>query len=354
MQTTASIQRRDNLPLLPVDQLLIMPGTGGGGGRRRREARDVEGGREAGVRVRAEHLELFRRNGFDFVERRPDGRLAPVQGGEGGGGKAGGVWGGSFIQTQQQPGAGPQAAGGSAAPAEGQAASAGGSAPAAAAAADDGVALVGPDSGAMQQRGGALAAEAGAEAAGAPTVEAEAGAGPGAMPAAEGGAAAAEGGSGWADGEDGEDGAGGGQWGDGGGASAVGAGDGDGGGGGELLLSCVPVSRATGQLGAEDVAELVALIRAGAPTGRGPGGGGGTAAVQQQRAWEEELRPSKVRSMLASRACRSSIMVGRPLSRPEMKRLLEGLAALRQPYNCPHGRPTMRHVCVLPERAAAD
>ncbi len=52
--------------------------------------------------------------------------------------------------------------------------------------------------------------------------------------------------------------------------------------------------------------------------------------------------------MLASRACRYSIMVGRPLSRTDMRDLLRGLARLRAPWNCPHGRPTLRHVCVLP------
>ncbi|GIL80762.1 hypothetical protein Vretifemale_9813 [Volvox reticuliferus] len=125
-------------------------------------------------------------------------------------------------------------------------------------------------------------------------------------------------------------------------------------GGGELVLSSVPVSRVTGQLGMEDVVELVGLLRAGegpvvAPTTT-TGGGGDVVVAARQRAWEEELRPSRVRAMLASRACRSSIMVGKPLSRAEMRRLLDGLADLRQPWNCPHGRPTMRHVCVLPDQ----
>ncbi|GFR41718.1 hypothetical protein Agub_g2469, partial [Astrephomene gubernaculifera] len=106
---------------------------------------------------------------------------------------------------------------------------------------------------------------------------------------------------------------------DAGGYEGGGSGGGDGcGGGGELLLSAVPVSRATGQLGLEDVAELVAMLREGEAAGGGGAGG--------QRAWEEELRPSRVRAMLASRACRSSVMVGKPLNRGEMRRLLGGLA----------------------------
>ncbi|GIL65778.1 hypothetical protein Vafri_19404 [Volvox africanus] len=124
-------------------------------------------------------------------------------------------------------------------------------------------------------------------------------------------------------------------------------------GGGELVLSSVPVSRVTGQLGMEDVVELVGLLRAGEGPAAMPttsGRGGDAVMASRQRAWEEEMRPSRVRAMLASRACRSSIMVGKPLSRPEMRRLLDGLADLRQPWNCPHGRPTMRHVCVLPDQ----
>ena len=53
--------------------------------------------------------------------------------------------------------------------------------------------------------------------------------------------------------------------------------------------------------------------------------------------------------MLASRACRSSIMIGRSLNQAQMCRVLQKLSGLEQPWNCPHGRPTMRHVCVLPE-----
>jgi DNA mismatch repair protein PMS2 len=55
--------------------------------------------------------------------------------------------------------------------------------------------------------------------------------------------------------------------------------------------------------------------------------------------------------MLASRACRSSIMIGRPLRRRAMERVLAHLAGLRAPWNCPHGRPTMRHLAVLKPQA---
>ena len=56
----------------------------------------------------------------------------------------------------------------------------------------------------------------------------------------------------------------------------------------------------------------------------------------------------RVRAMLAMRACRSSVMVGTALDEPVMARILSHLADLHAPWNCPHGRPTMRHLCKLP------
>eukprot|EP00178_Gracilaria_changii_P014147 TRINITY_DN40150_c0_g1_i1.p1 TRINITY_DN40150_c0_g1~~TRINITY_DN40150_c0_g1_i1.p1 ORF type:complete len:883 (-),score=117.82 TRINITY_DN40150_c0_g1_i1:7216-9864(-) len=60
------------------------------------------------------------------------------------------------------------------------------------------------------------------------------------------------------------------------------------------------------------------------------------------------LRPPRVRAMLASRACRKSIMVGRALSDSQMRKVLSNLAELQHPWTCPHGRPTMRHLFELP------
>ena len=55
-------------------------------------------------------------------------------------------------------------------------------------------------------------------------------------------------------------------------------------------------------------------------------------------------RPSKVRRMFAMRACRSSVMVGKALSRGQMERLVRHMSEIDKPWNCPHGRPTMRHL----------
>lgn len=58
-------------------------------------------------------------------------------------------------------------------------------------------------------------------------------------------------------------------------------------------------------------------------------------------------RPSKVRKMFASRACRSSVMIGKALTHVQMETLVRHMAELDKPWNCPHGRPTMRHLCQL-------
>lgn len=58
-------------------------------------------------------------------------------------------------------------------------------------------------------------------------------------------------------------------------------------------------------------------------------------------------RPSRVRQMFASRACRKSVMIGTALSVSEMKKLLVHMGEIEQPWNCPHGRPTMRHLANL-------
>jgi len=55
-------------------------------------------------------------------------------------------------------------------------------------------------------------------------------------------------------------------------------------------------------------------------------------------------RPKKIWQMLACRACRGAIMIGKALRVGEMERILANLGSLQQPWNCPHGRPTMRHL----------
>jgi DNA mismatch repair protein PMS2 len=55
-------------------------------------------------------------------------------------------------------------------------------------------------------------------------------------------------------------------------------------------------------------------------------------------------RPSKVRRMFAMRACRASIMVGKHLTKNQMGKVIRHMGEIDKPWNCPHGRPTMRHL----------
>ena len=126
-----------------------------------------------------------------------------------------------------------------------------------------------------------------------------------------------------------------------------------------LRLTAVPVSKNV-TFDAGDFHELVALLD-GRPVGTQPPAAGPFGSLENGI-----IRPAKMRSMLAMRACRSSIMIGRALDKPQvrarcplaycyrividsppgaqMARVLANLTVLKAPWNCPHGRPTMRHL----------
>ena len=115
-----------------------------------------------------------------------------------------------------------------------------------------------------------------------------------------------------------------------------------------------PFSKGT-TFGADDVHELIGMLDQGeyALPARSqltvglsqafgsqsqPGGKSGS---------DQIVRPTRVRAMLAMRACRSSIMIGKALDAKTMRRVLDNLSELQAPWNCPHGRPTMRHLADL-------
>ncbi|CAG7823721.1 unnamed protein product [Allacma fusca] len=93
-----------------------------------------------------------------------------------------------------------------------------------------------------------------------------------------------------------------------------------------IQMTKIPFSKSV-LFGKEDVEELIFLLE-DAP----------------ERAF---YRPSRIRDMLASRACRKSVMIGDHLSPKEMKRLVYHMSHMDQPWNCPHGRPTIRHLLNL-------
>uniref|UniRef100_A0A182QTE5 MutL C-terminal dimerisation domain-containing protein n=1 Tax=Anopheles farauti TaxID=69004 RepID=A0A182QTE5_9DIPT len=93
----------------------------------------------------------------------------------------------------------------------------------------------------------------------------------------------------------------------------------------KVRLIAKPYSR-NWEFGKEDIDELIFML---------------------QDAPNTVCRPSRVRAMFASRACRKSVMIGTALSVREMERLVRHMGEIEQPWNCPHGRPTMRHLVNL-------
>ncbi|KAJ7641827.1 MutL C terminal dimerization domain-containing protein [Roridomyces roridus] len=112
--------------------------------------------------------------------------------------------------------------------------------------------------------------------------------------------------------------------------------DDDEGGSSHLSLTAQPISKST-VFDMKDLEELIHLMH--------------------DRPAGEMVRCSKARAMFASRACRKSVMVGMPLNRSQMTAVVRHMGTMDQPWNCPHGRPTMRHLSdlttafVAPERA---
>uniref|UniRef100_A0A0G4GHC1 MutL C-terminal dimerisation domain-containing protein n=1 Tax=Chromera velia CCMP2878 TaxID=1169474 RepID=A0A0G4GHC1_9ALVE len=62
-------------------------------------------------------------------------------------------------------------------------------------------------------------------------------------------------------------------------------------------------------------------------------------------------RPPRLWAFLASRACRTAIMVGQPLGPRDMRQVVDNLAVLEHPWNCPHGRPSLCHLFDVDEGA---
>ncbi|KAB5577781.1 hypothetical protein GE09DRAFT_1260600 [Coniochaeta sp. 2T2.1] len=97
-----------------------------------------------------------------------------------------------------------------------------------------------------------------------------------------------------------------------------------------IQVLSLPLSRET-TFGLQDLEELIFLL------GENPSSNATTSVP----------RPSKVRKMFAMRACRSSIMIGKALSEKQMRGVVRHMGEMEKPWNCPHGRPTMRHLCGL-------
>ncbi|KAK7392328.1 hypothetical protein VNO78_20762 [Psophocarpus tetragonolobus] len=105
-------------------------------------------------------------------------------------------------------------------------------------------------------------------------------------------------------------------------------------------LKSVPFSKNI-MFGIQDVKELISILS------DGDGHVECSIVGSYKLDTSDSVCPSRVRAMLASRACRSSIMIGDALGKNEMQKILDHMAELKSPWNCPHGRPTMRHLVDL-------
>ena len=96
-----------------------------------------------------------------------------------------------------------------------------------------------------------------------------------------------------------------------------------------MSLTCVPMS-GNWLFGPSDVDELLFLLQ-DSPVHSSSSEETGNSISQAVMA---AYRPSRVRAMFASRACRKSVMVGDPLTTAQMTKLLHQLSQLQQPWVC--------------------
>jgi DNA mismatch repair protein PMS2 len=61
----------------------------------------------------------------------------------------------------------------------------------------------------------------------------------------------------------------------------------------------------------------------------------------------DRLHCDKIRRMMASKACRSAYMIGDSLDCRQMRQIIDQMSETLHPWNCPHGRPSMRWLCRL-------
>jgi len=94
----------------------------------------------------------------------------------------------------------------------------------------------------------------------------------------------------------------------------------------QILITAMPFAKGK-TFSTEDAFELTALIN----DGHDP---------------DTVILP-KVLALFASKACRKSIMIGTAINKHTMRTVLDHMSGLEHPWNCPHGRPTMRHLFSL-------
>ncbi|BFZ54056.1 ATP-binding mismatch repair protein [Savitreella phatthalungensis] len=120
----------------------------------------------------------------------------------------------------------------------------------------------------------------------------------------------------------------------------------------DLYLTKLPVS-GTIAFGVDDLREVLdAIVDSpwrNIPKNRAAPGSANVASPSSVAIGSRDcvVRCRKARRMFASRACRSSIMIGRALLPAQMRAVLWHMSTMDKPWHCPHGRPTCRHLVAL-------
>jgi DNA mismatch repair protein PMS2 len=108
------------------------------------------------------------------------------------------------------------------------------------------------------------------------------------------------------------------------------------------MITSVPMAKQTNKmLNLKDIDELLFIL---SENELNPGS---ISMSSSEQANLTDLKSSSLRSIYASKACRKSVMIGDSLNMSEMKRIITHLHEIQKPWNCPHGRPTMRHLINL-------
>ena len=109
--------------------------------------------------------------------------------------------------------------------------------------------------------------------------------------------------------------------------------------GNRIMITAVPMSKQSNKLfDFKDIDELLFILN------ESDLNSGSISASSSDQSNLTEIKSSSLRAMYASKACRKSIMIGTSLNMGEMKRVINHLNEIDKPWNCPHGRPTMRHL----------
>jgi DNA mismatch repair protein PMS2 len=96
----------------------------------------------------------------------------------------------------------------------------------------------------------------------------------------------------------------------------------------KLHLSSLPVSKEW-TAGKDDIEEIIGAI------------------IETPLKLLTDFKLSGLKKVIASRACRSSFMIGEPLNFSQMKLIVSQMSELKNPWHCAHHRPTIRHLLNL-------